>query len=115
MAVSAINVLTVGITATAALEQFRAVSHTGGYPSDGGNALGFTTLAVANGGRASVAVLGTAIATAGAAITAGALLEVDGTVGKVITHAGGGNKEVGRALTSAAADGDQIEVLILPN
>lgn len=115
MAASSNNVLTIGITATAALEQFRAVSPTGGYPTDGGNALGFTTLAAASGARASVAALGTAIATAGAAINAGALLEVDGTVGKVITHAGGGNKEVARALTAAAADGDLIEVLVIPN
>lgn len=113
MAASAISVLTVGVTATAALDQFRAVSHTGGYPADAANALGFTTMAVANGGRASVVALGTAIATAGAAISAGALVEVDGTAGKVITRSAGAI--VGRALTAAAADGDLIEVLIIPN
>lgn len=113
MAVSSIPVLTVGVTATAALEQFRAVSPTGGYAADAGNALGFTTMAVANGGRASVVSLGTAIGTASAAISAGALVEVHSTAGKLRTKTSG--VAVGRALTAAAADGDQIEVLIIPN
>lgn len=113
MAASAIPNLTLGITASAALTQFRATSHTGGIAAAAGNALGFTVTDVASGARASVVAGGTAIATAAAAITAGALVEVVGAVGKVTTKSAG--VSIGRALTAAGADGDLIEVLIIPN
>lgn len=113
MAASSIPTLVLGVTATAALAANRAVSHTGGYPSDAGNALGFCTTSVASGSRASVVAGGTALATAGAAISAGALVEVDGAEGKVITKSAG--VSIGRAMTAAGADGDVIEVLIIPN
>lgn len=112
MAASAIANLVVGVTATAALTQFRAVSPTGAVATAAGNALGFTLADVASGQRASVVAGGTAIATAGAAIAAGAAVEV-GSLGKVVTRSAG--VTIGRALTAAAADGDQIEILIINN
>ena len=112
MAASAIPNLVLGVTAAAALTQFRAVSHTGAVATAAGNALGFTQYDSASGARASVVAGGTAIATAGGAIAAGAAVEV-GTAGKVVTKSAG--VTIGRALTAAAADGDQIEVLVIAN
>ena len=57
------------------------------------------------------AVIGTAIGIAGAAITAGALVEVHTTVTKVVTKASG--IAIGRALTATGADGDQLEILLI--
>jgi len=113
MAASGIDMLTVGLTASAALAQFQPVTAAGAAATAAGNAVGFARIAVANGERVPVTVLGTSVAIAGAAITAGALVEVGTTVTKVVTRSAG--VSIGRALTAAAADGDQIEVLIIPN
>lgn len=113
MAVSSYANLTLGIAAAAALAANRAVTAAGAYPADASNAVGFTQTAAAVGERVPVVAGGTAIATAGAAIAVGAAVEVDGAAGKVITKSAG--VAVGRALTAAAADGDLIEVLVIPN
>lgn len=112
MAASAINTLVVGLTAGSALAQFQPVQASGAAATAAGNAIGFATTAAASGARVGVAAGGTAIAIASAAIAAGALVEVSATVTKVVTKSTG--IAIGRALTAASADGDQIEVLLIP-
>jgi hypothetical protein len=113
MAASAISNLTLGITAAAALAQYQAVTAAGAIATAAGNAVGFTQTTAASGDRVPVTAGGTAVAIAGAAVAVGAAVEVVGAVGKVVTKTSG--ITVARALTAAAADGDQIEVLIIPN
>jgi len=65
-----------------------------------------------------VIILGPAKVTAGAAITAGSFVKIAGTSGKVAA-VGGESADtqihvVGLALTSAAADGDVIDILVMP-
>ncbi len=105
--------LTIGVTASASIAQYQPMLATGAACSAAGNAVGFAQLGGASGDRLPVVALGTSIAIAGAAISAGALVEVHSTVTKVVTKSAG--VAIGRALTAAAADGDQIEVLIIPN
>lgn len=103
---------TIGILAAAAITQGRAITAAGAVSTAAGNAVGIAETDAASGARVPVTALGTALATAGAAITAGAAVEV-GTAGKLVTRSAG--ITVGRALTAAGADGDQIEVLLIPN
>lgn len=112
MAASAISNLVLSVIALAAITQARAVTATGAVATAAGNALGFASTDAATGERVPVVAGGTAIATAGAAIALGAAVEV-GTAGKVVTRSAG--VTVGRALNAAAADGDQIEVLVINN
>lgn len=109
---SAIAVFTHTFTATADLKAGRLFAATGAYPSAAGNALGVLTADAAKGALVAVDLLGTSRVTAGDAITAGAWVQA-GDEGKVVPHAGG--KAVGLAMTAASADGEQIEMLILPN
>lgn len=113
MAVSAINILRLGVTATATIAQFQPVQASGAPCTAGGNALGAAILPAVAGERVSVDALGTTIMIASGPIAAGALVEVAATVTKVATRSTG--VAIGRALTAAAADGDQIEVLLIPN
>lgn len=113
MPATAIEVLTLGLTATAAIAQFQPVQATGAPAVAAGTAVGFARVAAASGERVPVTVQGTVVAIAGAAIAAGALVEVHTTVTQVVTRSAG--VSIGRALTAATAAGDQIEVLILPN
>lgn len=113
MAATAINDLVLGLTASAAIAQFQPVQASGAPAVAAGNALGFATVGAASGARVPVAAGGTAIAIAGAPIAAGAAVEVGATVTKVVTKSAG--VTIGRALTAAAADGDQIEVFLIPN
>lgn len=113
MAATGIDILTIGLTASAAIAQYQPVQATGAPATAAGNAAGFARVGVASGDRVPVTVVGTTVAIAGAAITAGALVEVHTTVTQVVTKSAG--VSIGRALTAASAAGDQIEVLILPN
>jgi len=113
MAASAIPTLTLGITAAAALAQYQAVTAAGAIATAAGNAVGFTQTTADSGDRVPVTAGGTAIATAAGAVAVGEAVEVVGVVGKVDTLAAG--VPIGRALTAAAADGDLIEVLVIPN
>lgn len=112
MAASAIAVLTLGVTATGAIGQYNAITAAGAVASAGGNAIGFAHTSGNTGDRVPVTALGTAIAVAGGAIAAGALVEV-GASGKVLTRSTG--VAIGRALNATSADGDQVEVFIIPN
>lgn len=113
MAAAAIQDQIVGRTATAPLAQYQPVQATGAPAVAAGNAIGFATVATATGARAPVCVGTTALAVAGAAIAEGALLEVHTTVTKVVTRSAG--VSIARALQAAAADGDVIEVMPIPN
>lgn len=112
MAASSTNTLVLSIVATAALTQFRAVTVAGAVPSAAANSLGVAQNTGAIGDAVPVVVLGTAIAEAGAAIAAGALLETD-AAGRFITRSAGAI--VGRAITAAGALGDQFEAFLIPN
>jgi|GEM_PF-1638489 len=108
------KVQALGVTASAAIAQYQAVTAAGAPATAGGNAMGFAEFPAASGTRATVINLGTALAVAGGAINPGALVEVGTTVTKVVARTSG--VSVGRYLgTVAAADGDVIEVLVLPN
>lgn len=112
MAASSTNTEILTVVATAALTQFRAVSFAGAVPAAAANQLGVAQNSGAIGDSVPVVILGTAIGEAGAAITAGSLLETNAS-GQYITRSAGAI--VGRALTAATAAGDQIEVLLIPN
>lgn len=106
-----IPILTLTFTATAALKAERLVTAAGAYPAAGGHAVGVSTTDAASGALLAVDVLGVSAVIAGDAIAAGAYVQA-GADGKVVTHAGG--KAVGIAL-DAAADGDRLRVLLVPN
>lgn len=112
MAASSTPIFVLPVTAAAAITAGRAVTAAGAVASAAGNALGIAQTDGSTGDLVPVNVLGTAVATAGAAITAGAAVEV-GSSGKVVTKSSG--VTIGRALTAAAADGDQVEILLIAN
>ena len=88
-------------------------------PAGAGNrAVGITGFSAdAAGDQMAVVILGQAKAVAAAAITVGAALEVT-TTGKLQTAAptaGSNTNIIGHALSAAAADGDEFDVLIVPS
>ena len=91
----------------------RFVEADGTTPAPGSNALGPVYTDVDANDMVAVTVLGTASAIAGAAIAKGAALKVEAD-GKVIT-ATNDTVTVARALTAAAAEDDDVLVLIIPN
>lgn len=113
MAATSIPLLTLGVVLSGTVAQFGPVTAAGAPATAAGNAVGFSRVAGISGDRVPVDALGTALATAGAAISAGALVEVHTTVSQVVTKSAG--VAIGRALTAAAAAGDVIEVLLIPN
>lgn len=107
-----ISILTLSLLATAAITAERFVDASGAPATAAGNALGAAESGGAIGDLVPVAVLGTATIVAGAAIAKGAAIEV-GATGKGVTLDEG--IAVARALEAALADGDRIEVLLIPN
>lgn len=112
MAAGSYEVFVHSIVATAALINARAVSAVGALPAVSGRCLGFAKFDAAIGTRVAVAVTGSTVAEAGAAIAIGAALELD-ALGRVITRATG--VPVGSALGAAAAAGDRIEIVLIVN
>lgn len=112
MAASQTAIFVQTILATGAITANRGVTIAGAVPGAGLTALGLAQTGGAIGEAIPVNVLGTAVGEAGAAIAAGAALEYDAS-GRVITKAAG--ITIGRALTAAAALGDQVEVLLIPS
>lgn len=105
-------VLTLTVTAAAALSAHRFVTHGGDVPSAGGRVLGVTRSDAAAGKAVAVDVLGTTVVDAGAAISSvGTLLETDAQ-GRAVPKTTG--TAVAVALQTAGA-GRRIEVLLLPN
>lgn len=107
-----ISLLTLSIAAAGALAAERFVTTAGAYATAADHADGVTTTKAALGELVSIDVLGTAVVTAGAAISKNAYVQV-GSDGKAVTRTTG--IAVARALQAAAADGDRIEVLLIPN
>lgn len=115
MAAANTALLTVGVAPTATLTQYRAVSDAGALPAAAARMLGIAQTGGTNGGpRVPVVVQGSTIAEAGAAIAAGALLELDSS-GRVVTRSAG--VVVGKLLPgyTAGAAGDLVEILIVGN
>jgi len=106
-------ILTDTIKAGAALAANLFVERDGTLPANGGNAWGVTAAAAKDDEYVPVDILGISIATADAAIAAGAALEVR-TTGKVRPRTGS-NTIVARARTAAAARDDLLEVVLIPN
>ncbi len=110
-----ISILTLTVIASAAALGSRFITTAGAYPAAGGLPLGVNTADATIGAPTAVDTLGTALVQAGAAIAVDAKIMV-GTDGKAITHDNDGDKHaVGRALSVAAADGDVIEILLIPS
>ena len=110
MPASKIPLLTLSIAAAAAISEHQAVGWDGKVAVAAGGMKGLATTDAATGDQLAVDCIGTSIAIAGGAITAGAELEV-GAGGKLVTKAAG--IAVARAEQAASADGDLIEVFLL--
>lgn len=108
-----IAVLTISVLAAAALAAERFVTATGVYATARGGALGVTNTSAASGALVAVDTLGTTVATAGAAFAKGASLAV-GASGKAVA-AEADDVIVATALQAASADGDRVEVHLIPN
>jgi len=109
----AVSLLTLTVLATGTIAANRFVTPAGAQAGAGANTLGAARTDAASGAYLPVDVLGTAVVEAGAAVAAGASLKADAN-GKAITWVTSGAK-IGIALGAAAADGDLIEVLLIPN
>ena len=102
-----IPILRLTRTAGATLAAERFVEADGTYPAAGGHALGVTDTAATSGD----------VVEAAGAITEGVLVQTDAS-GKAVTHIAtgpGAGKALGRAMTTAAAKGDLIQVHLIPN
>jgi hypothetical protein len=104
-------VMTHTIQATAAIERHRFVDLTGAYATAAGAAFGVSTTEAGIGDQLAVDCLGSSIVEASGAISAGGAIEV-GANGVAVAASSG--TVVARALQDAA-DGDLIEVFIIPN
>ena len=78
----------------------------------GANTLGVNRFAVVAGDKAAIDADGTAVVEAGAAVADGATIQSDAS-GRAITWASGAKAAI--ALEPAAAAGQLIEVLLIPN
>lgn len=103
--------LTVQAAATVAANRF--IEADGTYPNANGPTLGVTRFAGVSGDQLTVDCVGTAIVEAGGAIAIDGAIKVDAS-GKAVAHDSTHTK-VARALSAAAADGDFIDVLLIPN
>lgn len=112
MAQGSVEIFSHSVVAAVALTNARAVTHGGALPAAAARCLGFAKFDQLIGLRVNVAVLGSTIAEAGAAIAIGALLELD-ALGRVITRVTG--VVVGSALSTAVNVGDKIEIVLIPN
>jgi hypothetical protein len=110
-----IALLTLTVIAAAATATARCVNQAGAYPAAGGLAFGVTRCAGEAGDALPVDVMGTTIAEAGGAFDTDVALMVDAT-GKVVLHDGAAGKfSVGRSMAASLADGDLVEILLVPN
>lgn len=107
-------ILTVTVAAAAVIAANRYVQGDGNYPAANGPALGVTrTSSAAAGDALPVDVLGTTIVESGGVVTAGNPVMVD-AAGRVLNRTST-NTIVARALSSASALGQLVEVLLIPN
>ena len=101
-------VLTITRTATAAITQYLAVTLAGAIAATGVEGAGLAVTDAAIGDAFAVDVMGTSTGVAGAAISAGAAVQI-GTGGKLVTQTTGAR--FGYALFAAGTD-TPFEVLI---
>jgi hypothetical protein len=107
-------ILTLTVVAAGVLAAERLVTASGAYPTARAGAYGVTaTSAAAAGALVPVDVLGTAVVTAGGVFAKDASLAV-GASGKVVASEAG-DVIVGRALQASTADGDRVEIFLIPN
>ncbi|MCB1738708.1 MAG: DUF2190 family protein [Rhodocyclaceae bacterium] len=106
-------ILTLSVAASGAVAAHRFVTPARDQAVADENTLGVARTAAADTEQVAVDVLGTTVVEAGAAIAAGATIKSDAN-GKAVTWATSGGK-VAVALEAASADGDLIEVLLIPN
>jgi len=102
---------TLTVVAAANFAANLAVGFDGALASAGAPIKGMADVDGETGVPLTVDVMGSSIATAGAAFVKDAELEV-GAAGKLITKTTG--IAVARSLEAATADGDKVEVLLLP-
>lgn len=108
-----IPLITLNFVAAAVLLAERFVNTDGNYSTAGASADGVSAApATAIGDLFPADHGGIVTVVAGAAIAKDAFVQV-GTTGKAITRTSG--VPVGKALDAAAADGDRIRVLFIPN
>lgn len=113
MSAQNISLLTLTLALTGTVSANRFVKPSGAQSAAGENSLGVARTAGVSGESIAVDTLGTAVVEAGAAVAVGASIKADAN-GKAITWATSGAK-IAVALQAAAADGDLIEVLLIPN
>lgn len=108
-----ISLLTLNLVAAAVLVAERFVTTDGNYATAAGPADGVSaTAAAAIGDMFPADHGGIVTVVAGGAIAKNAYVQV-GASGKAVTHSTG--VPVAKALDAAAADGDRIRVLFIPN
>lgn len=105
-------IFVITILATSAITAQRFVDWQGNVAAADEDSPGVANHAADTGAAFAVNVLGTAKVMAGGAIAVGGPVKV-GATGKAIAQGGTGTT-IARAITAAAADGDIIEVLLLP-
>lgn len=111
---SNISILTLSVIATTAALASRFLTTAGAYPAAGGLPLGVNKADAVVGAPTPVDVLGTTLVQAGGVIAIDAAVMV-GADGQAVAHDGDGDKHaIGRALSAAAAEGDVIEILLVP-
>lgn len=103
---------TLSVVASGAVTKRRFITALGAQAGADANTLGVSRYDAADGEDLAVDNLGTTEVEAGGAVAAGALIETDAN-GKAVTNVDGPG--VARALEAAAADGDIIEVVLIPN
>lgn len=103
---------TLSVKSTGAITKRRFVTAAGAQAGAAANTLGVSRYSVVAGEEVPVDNLGTTEVEAGGAIAAGAAIQTDAN-GKAILKAAG--PTVARSLEAAAADGDIIEVVLIPN
>ena len=106
--------VTLSITTTGIIAEYRFVSPAAAQAGAASNTLGVARMAAASGDTIPVDAAGTAIVETGAAVAAGALVETDAS-GRAVTKASG--PAVARVLPgqAASAAGQFIEVMLIPN
>jgi len=107
-------ILTLSLTLTGTVVAERFVTVAGAQTGAAGNAFGVARTAGVSGDVIPVDVVGTAIVEAGAAISAGALVEADSS-GRAVTKSAG--VSLGRLAPgqSASAAGQFVEIVLFEN
>lgn len=114
MAAASTSILALTAHASGAVTRKRFVNATGAIASAGGNALGVADYDAEDGKPFALTALGTAVVVAGGAITEAGEVEV-GADGKAVAKDSGVTVARLAPGESAGADGDEIEVFLIPN